>query len=299
MSPYLTVIIPTYNRVERLRKCLEHIQLQTLNQDSFEVLVVNDGSEDGTTEFLNIQVETWSNLTVIHQKNTGQGLARNHALKHAKGQIILFIGDDIYGDLNFLEAHVNFHQSNPSVENACLGLTHWYSGLEVTPFMHWLTHGGPQFDYRNLVDGEETDFWHFYTSNISLKKELLEREYFDSDFKGYGWEDIELAYRLHKEHGMRIFYHSAAQAEHDDPMEFSQLKARMKQIAKNTHVFELKHPELPVNPKGRKYVIFWFIGTWPCIFLLKLLSIFLPPLKQYYWYASMKRYYLEGMEDIH
>jgi glycosyltransferase involved in cell wall biosynthesis len=298
MNPYLSVIIPTYSRRPRLAACLEALKQQTLAQSAFEVIVVNDGSTDDTQVYLDEVAASWPQLRVIHQENTGQGLARNHALKFARGQVLLFIGDDIYAEPDFLEMHVDFHQKNPAQNYSCLGLTEWYNESAISEFMQWLTNGGPQFSYKNLNAGDETDFWHFYTSNISLKTELLAEEHFDKRFEGYGWEDIELAYRLKKRFDLKLIYQPEAKAFHDDPMEFSQLRTRMHKVAINAAIFENIHPELQVNPRGIKKLIFLLISRSPSLLCLKLASFFVPPLKRMYWYASMKRYYLEGMAMI-
>lgn len=297
MNPYLTVIIPTYNRKAQLKKCLEHLNKQTLAKDAYEVIVVNDGSTDNTADFLK---EThYPNLKVLHQKNAGQGNARNLGIAHASGQIILFMGDDIYGEENFLKMHTKFHEQNPEVEAACLGLTLWDSSLEINPFMEWLTHGGPQFAYHKLTPGKEASFWFFYTSNISLKAKLLHAQPFDPDFHGYGWEDIELGYRLSKEENLKLIYEPAALAYHDHYMQEDSLKSRMEKVGKTAHVFQKKHPELKVIPKGFKKIIFTLIGSLPSLLILGILRVLLPFIfRKYYWYALSKRYFLQGLKRV-
>ena len=73
---------------------------------------MNDGSSDDTESVLK-KFEKEENFLHLHQKNSGQGNARNLAIKHAKGQVILFIGDDIYAEDDFLKSHVDFHMENP------------------------------------------------------------------------------------------------------------------------------------------------------------------------------------------
>jgi glycosyltransferase involved in cell wall biosynthesis len=295
MRPYITVIITTYNREKQLAKCLDKIKNQTLTADAYEVIVVNDGSTDQTEKFLDEQ----SGIKVFHQENAGQGNARNLAIPHAQGQVILFIGDDIYAPESFLETHVNFHKENPNLEDACLGLTLWDQDLKQNPFMQWLTDGGPQFAYHKLKPGEEASFWFFYTSNISLKAELLHKQPFDPDFKGYGWEDTELAYRMQKEEGLRITYTPAALAYHDHYMEEDSLKNKMKKIGANANIFQMKHPELKVAPKGFKKIALHLIASLPSLFLLSILRILIPASgRRLYWYALSKRYFLQGLRSV-
>ena len=295
MRPYLTIIIPTYNRVKQLEKCLNKLKNQTLSRDAYEIIVVNDGSTDETQEFLDKQ----SGVKVFHQGNAGQGNARNLAIPHARGQIILFIGDDIYAPKSFLQTHVDFHKENPKPEEACLGLTLWDQDLKQNPFMQWLTDGGPQFAYHKLKPNEEASFWFFYTSNISLKAELLHKQPFDPDFKGYGWEDIEIAYRMKKEEGLHITYMPSALAYHDHHMEEKSLKNRMKRIGSNAHIFQTKHPELNLVPKGLKLIILHLISSLPSLLLLGILRLLIPASgRRLYWYALSKRYFLQGLKSV-
>jgi len=289
-KPTLTVIIATYNRRNCINECLEHLDSQNLPKNHFEVIVVNDGSKDDTKETLKLWEKKMKNLKVFHQKNAGQGNARNIALSHADGEIILFIGDDIYGEDNFLKEHYDFHKKFPQEEFACLGLTLWDPNKPINKYMKWLTHGGPQFAYHKLKSEEEASFWYFYTSNISIKKNLLINEKFDPIYKGYGWEDIELAYRLHKNHGLRIIYRPNALAFHDHFMEEKSLKNRMISVGKNAKIFQKKHPELSVVPKWTKRILFKIISSMPIRNSLKLFS------KKLYWYALSKHYFLKGLK---
>ncbi len=297
-SPYLSVIIPTFNRATQLENCLCALEGQTLSPESFEIIVVDDGSTDYTEKLIKKWRVAWPSLKALHQENAGQGRARNLALHEAQGQIILFIGDDIYGSPEFLQNHVRFHQDHPEKEAACLGLTEWDQSQPVTPFMKWLTHGGPQFAYKNLTPHEEASFWYFYTSNLSLKKELLLEDSFDPDFRAYGFEDIELGYRLTKK-GLKLIYVPEALAVHDHPMEESSLKKRMMNVGKSAILFQKKQPDLKVLPQGAKKIILRILSAWPLIGLLWLLKTLVPPLFQRpYWYLLSKRYFFQGMDRI-
>ncbi len=290
MKPYLSVLIPTYNRAQKLDRTLAYLHDQSLSSDSYEIIVVDDGSTDETERVLKKWANQSSLVQVLKQKNSGQGVARNKALKRASGEIILFIGDDIYATPDFLLTHVQFHQDHPEENKACLGLTEWEA--PTTPFMQWLTHGGPQFAYDQLNPQREASFWFFYTSNLSLKRSLLQKETFDEDFKAYGWEDIELGYRLMKKHDLKMIYTPQALATHDHPMEEKDLERKMKSIGKTALVFQKKHPEVRVLPQGIKLFIFRVLSLPPLLWIFKFLS------KRFYWYASSKRYFLQGLGSL-
>ncbi|MFA5855539.1 MAG: glycosyltransferase family 2 protein [Candidatus Gracilibacteria bacterium] len=303
MPPYISVIIPTFNRAEKLIKCLACLKNQTLAREAFEVIVINDGSTDGTEALL----KTWQknsqksnfNLKFSTQKNSGQGTARNKGIKEAGGLITLFIGDDIYAKPNLLELHTVFHKKHPEENMACLGLIEWTPTPPPTPFMHWLTHGGPQFAYDLLTDKAEADFWFFYTSNISLKTGLLRKEHFDPDFKSYGWEDTELAYRLVHAHNLKILFNKDALAFHDHIVSEDSLKNRMMGIGKNAVIFQKKHPKLPVVPQGLKLAALKILSSLPALLILKVARTLSPNrLGKYYWYSLSKRYFLKGLKSL-
>lgn len=298
-KPQLSIIIPTFNRAKELNLCLQALETQTLDKKEFEIIVVNDGSTDITSDVLKQWKKRLPNLKSFFQKNAGQGKARNMAFKKAAGKIIVFIGDDIYGSPHFLDEHLKFHKKNPKPQFAALGLTEWYRGKKINAYMRWLEKGGPQFAFYKLKSGKKASFWFFYTSNISLKKEFLEKEkiLFDTDFKKYGWEDIELGYRLEKNHGLKLIFHPAAIAAHDHWMDARSLEGKMSSIAKNAPIFQKKHPELKLTPRGPKLHLMRFLSSFPFRFISKLTSFVLPIYgKRIHWKILSKHYFLKTLK---
>jgi glycosyltransferase involved in cell wall biosynthesis len=295
IGPYLSIIIPTYNRKKKLAKCLKALHKQKISQESYELIIVNDGSTDETKKFLEEEMNFHENLKALHQENSGQAKARNKALDIAQGQVILFIDDDIYTSEDFLKTHIEFHKKNPEITKSCLGLTLWTPDEKITPYMHWLTQGGHQFAYHKLKADQIVDYKHFYTSNISVKRDLIAEARFDTDFKGYGWEDIEFAYRLFKNKSLSIEYKPNALAYHDNFMDPYSLKKRMNSVGKSAKIFQKKHPELQIQAKGLKKLVLILITCWPSIFLLRLVALID---KRPLWYALTKRYFLEGLRHV-
>jgi cellulose synthase/poly-beta-1,6-N-acetylglucosamine synthase-like glycosyltransferase len=87
--PWASVIVPVFNGAETLDACLSALAAQTVEKDSYEVLVVDDGSTDGSG-----QVAVSHGVTVIRQDHTGAGAARNRGASVARGQILLFTDAD-------------------------------------------------------------------------------------------------------------------------------------------------------------------------------------------------------------
>ena len=92
----LSIIVSVYNVEEYIRPCIESIFLQELNEECFEVIIVNDGTEDRSIEVIQDIIEQHKNVTVLNQKNQGLSLARNNGIAAAKGEYILMPdGDDL------------------------------------------------------------------------------------------------------------------------------------------------------------------------------------------------------------
>ena len=97
----VSVIIPVYNTEKYLAECLDSILNQTL--DSYEIIIVNDGSTDGSLQLINQYAKRYSNISVINQNNQKQGAARNAGLKVANGEYVCFIDSDDMLEKNALD----------------------------------------------------------------------------------------------------------------------------------------------------------------------------------------------------
>ncbi|MEW6599421.1 MAG: glycosyltransferase [Nitrospirota bacterium] len=244
----MSVIIPTYNRKEQLLECLDHLSRQTADASMFEVIIVDDGSTDGTAEKIR-GADTPFSLRYYHQKNAGPGRARNLGVDLASNDIVAFIGDDIMVSPDFIKEHLNTHNMNPDCKVAVLGLIEWPPEFEITPFMEYITGpGGQQFAFPTIKDSNDAGPAFFYTSNISLKKTLLKEQpyLFDHDFIFAAYEDIELGIRLH-EQGLRIVYNESALAFHKHHMTLESFCERQYKAGRMGYVFDIKKAERKIG----------------------------------------------------
>ena len=239
-----SVIIPTFNRWDTLEQTLSALERQTWR--NFEVLIVDDGSTDGTSERLGqwrSQHEDNIDLKSFRQPNLKPGQARNHGLRYATGDIVIFIGDDTIPDPDFVESHMTKHKR---MGEACavLGFTDWHrEKMRVTPFLEFINTDGPQFGYGHFQDGDDVPFSCFYTSNISVPRTILGKEAFHPAFDFVNWEDVELGYRLSLR-GLRIVYDFGAKTRHLHPMDMVAFFKRQRQIGEKMRVILDLHPEL-------------------------------------------------------
>jgi glycosyltransferase involved in cell wall biosynthesis len=242
----ISVIIPTFNRVGGLRRVLAALENQRPHDVPFEVVVVDDGSKDETSATLADWRSRRFRLRFARQPNGGPARARNRALRMASGSIVLFGGDDIEPHPDLVGEHLREHLRRGDPRAAILGLTRWPDDAELTSTMrHVDGPGAQQFSYAVFTDGAEYDFRHFYTSNVSLRRETLalEPEGFSTDFPAAAFEDAELAYRLAR-HGMRIFYHARALAWHHHHYDARGFFARQVRCGAMADVLYRAHPQL-------------------------------------------------------
>jgi glycosyltransferase involved in cell wall biosynthesis len=239
VSPYFSLVIPTYNRLDMLLRVLDALA-QQVDAPEFETIVINDGSSDRTDEV----VSQRSDIIFRTQPNGGPGRARNHGVSLASGRFVIFIGDDTVPEPRFLAEHARVHQQtgdDPLV--AVLGYTGWPPGEPVTAFMDYINDYGLQFGYKLIKDGVVVPFNFFYTSNISIDRQLLVDQPFDTSFPSAAWEDIELAFRLDAK-GLKIRYNAAAVTRHYHPMTIDSFARRQYTVGKSGAIFYRKHPDL-------------------------------------------------------
>ena len=95
----ISVILPVYNGEKYIKKAIESVLAQTLTD--FELIIVNDGSTDGTLNIINQFKD--SRIRLITQENRGPGASRNVALKHASGEYVMYLDADDWFDENAFE----------------------------------------------------------------------------------------------------------------------------------------------------------------------------------------------------
>jgi GT2 family glycosyltransferase len=218
----VSIIIPTYNRKDVLMKTLEAYSCQSARNDILEILVIDDGSIDGTGRAVSERMPTYPiTLRVISKANRGPAAARNLGMHEAHAEIVLFGDDDIFPARNMVEQHLAWHRKYPGDSVGVLGYVTWDPALLPTPFMRWLGEFGPLFNF-GLVSKGEVDFTYFYSCNVSLKPSFLRsrRILFDEDFRGAAYEDTELGYRL-QQNGFRLLYNPDAIGYHHKTMSFA------------------------------------------------------------------------------
>ena len=185
-----------------------------VNAPDYEVIIVDDGSTDGTKVWLE-QNDFRDDVHIISQKNRGPASARNNGIESARGKKIALLGDDTIPREDWLSAHNLAHSSRGNPDNlAVLGYTTWHPRIRVTRFLEYINEQGLQFGYSLIEDPGDLPFNFFYTSNLSLASSLLKNQRFNETFAHACWEDIELGYRLKRDE-MKMVYAKNALVYHD------------------------------------------------------------------------------------
>ena len=192
--PLISVVTPTFNRKEELVHLFNSMKKQTLDPKFFEMIISDDGSTDGTDEYVkNLKNKFQFNLSYVSQKNLGPGSARNNGVKNSKGELIVFIDSDCEADSNWLEIIFNAYKKNefdafggPDEARGNYLPIQIAINFSMTSF---LTTGGIRGHNKKMISK-------FYprSHNMGVKKTLFEK------IGGFGslrhGQDIELSNRI-------------------------------------------------------------------------------------------------------
>ncbi len=267
----LSIIIPTYRRADILAQCLQHLEPQTI-ADQIEVIVVGDGHDDNTSALF--EHSSWRiPVKFFEIPKRQQGVARNEGVQHATGEVVLFIGDDIFLAADACERHVCRGGGGQAVASgegavAVLGFTTWDSACGITPVMRWLETSGWQFGYPKLAPyahgliPRSMQHKFTYTSHISLPLAVAKKHPFRTDVHLYGWEDIEWGMRL-RDAGVRLFYEPEAKALHHHHIELEDSLKRMEVLGRSAVELSKKVQGFDRVPRGWKLLAYRLLALLP------------------------------------
>ncbi|HEV8468124.1 MAG TPA: glycosyltransferase [Candidatus Limnocylindria bacterium] len=188
----MSVIVPSHNRRARLERLLIELERHHREAGNLEVIVAVDGSNDGTVEMLSARRAPYP-LRVIAQPRRGPAAARNAAIAAARGDLLLFLDDDVRPQEGLFERHLAFHRANARA--AAIGRMAAPREHPLPPWLEWEA-ALLERQYARMQRGLiETDWRVFYTANASVPRdEVIAAGGFDERFVRE--EDIELASRL-------------------------------------------------------------------------------------------------------
>ena len=118
---YLSIIIPVYNVEKYVGRCIESCLKQDLPYDEYELLIVNDGSSDGSMEVVRQYAQRYDNIRIVEQENAGLSAARNTGIKEAKGKYLWFVDSDDDIKANVLKQLV-YNADHQYLDVLCFGI---------------------------------------------------------------------------------------------------------------------------------------------------------------------------------
>lgn len=192
----VSVIVPTYNRCAHLARLLDHLEVcrTTHPEIEFSVELAVDGSTDGTREML-ARRRTGFPLRISWERNQGPAAARNRAIGAARGDVLVFLDDDVMPVPSLLHEHLQVHRQDEMA--VVTGPMLAPPNVDLAPWLRWeALMLGKQYQAMAAELYAPTPR-QFYTANASIRRgHLLATGGFDERFTRA--EDVELAYRLEK-----------------------------------------------------------------------------------------------------
>lgn len=235
----VSVVTPTHNKEALLRRTLASLERQDVGADAFEVVVVDDGSTDGTPAFLAAHRPPFALRVVRVDENRGRAAARNRGLERATGDLVVFLDDDMELVPGFLRAHVELHASRERV--AGIGNVVNHPEITQAPIDRYMsTRGAQKIGARGPLPWK-----YFSTNNASVwRADLAAIDGFDERFVHYGFEDLELAWRLERERGVAFRFVEEARSLHIHPHSLEEVLEKKTLCGRSSlpYLFA-KHPE--------------------------------------------------------
>jgi glycosyltransferase involved in cell wall biosynthesis/peptidoglycan/xylan/chitin deacetylase (PgdA/CDA1 family) len=235
-----SVVIPTYQRRDLVVAALRALEAQE-DVEGYEVVVVVDGSTDGTTEALR-QLTPSFPLTVLEQPNRGRAAAVNHGAEVAHGELLLVLDDDMEADPRLLAEHDRSHREGADV---VLG----HIPLHPDSPESFLRPGVAAWADRRaeaLSSSAAPDLHDLVTGQISLRNDVFRRiGGFDTDFTrdgAFGNEDLDLGHRL-RQAGQQIVFNERAVSRQRYVVTPAQYLRQWRQVGRADVMLARKHPE--------------------------------------------------------
>ncbi len=153
--PKVSIIIPIYNVEKYIKKCLDSLIKQTL--DDIEIICVNDGSPDNSMEIVNEYAKNDKRFIVLTQENQGTGAARNKGIDAATGEYIMFLDPDDWYEFDACEKAYNHIKQN-NTDFAFFGMKHFYEDTGISEIDNWRLKNILSVSDLNNINLKELDF---------------------------------------------------------------------------------------------------------------------------------------------
>lgn len=264
----LSIIIPTYNRKEVLGLTIDSLLNQEYPKDKYEILIIDDGSLDDTEAYVNKIQDSFTLplLRYFRQQHRGANAARNCGIKEARGEILLFLGDDQIASPVLLKEHMAYHKR--------------YEGVgvrgDVRPYPGF---SGPFQDFINEFHRRDFRVWtrtrddvrfipSFTTANSSISRELIHKVgLFDETLTRF-WQDDEFSMRLRRAK-IKVKFNSRAIVYHYHHYDFPAFYERARAVGEDAVYLARKYPRLKMISGINPFTFLIDFIFFPCPSFLK------------------------------
>ncbi|HEY2031709.1 MAG TPA: glycosyltransferase [Myxococcales bacterium] len=253
--PRASVVIATYERGPALRRLLEDLAAQSVAKDSFEVLIVDDGSKTPASEAVS-GLELPYRLELVRQDNAGAAAARDRGARLARGEILVIVDDDMRLHPSFLEEHLRLHTGES--RRVVLGPIQAGSGAATNVFERYNAHRLRSFGEAVASGRQKLLGNNLCTGNVSMRRvDYLEVGGFHRELRRS--EDAELGLRL-EEAGVEMVFAPAAPTFHDSDHSNARWLSRAFEYGKVDLRIARMHPEALHADPFRYYYMLPLLG---------------------------------------
>ncbi len=255
-EPAVSVVVPTHERRDAVARLLEALAAQTADAASFEVVVVADGSTDGTVELVEGFAAPYA-LRAAWQENAGRAAAANHAISLARAPLLVILDDDMVPAPGLLAAHLAAHDGRQT--RFVMGPAPVRVPAGAHPFLRYMAATRNEHYARLAQPGHVFHVRELYSGNASVRRDvLLGVGGFDERYRTYGGEDVDLALRLQAA-GVGLAFDGAAVAGEAYEKTFAQLAADMIHEGRNAVMLAREHPQAAA---GQQFAEPWPQAWW-------------------------------------
>ena len=239
-APAVSIVVPTHQRRAALVRLLEALARQTLPASEFEVVVVVDGSDDGTDEAVDSLAAPYR-LRRLWCDSRGRAAAVNAGVAAADGEIIVILDDDMTPEPELLTAHLHEHADGMHV--GVVGAAPVHLDPQLPSFTRFTGRRFNDVLAEMATRSRRLAFSETYTGNFSVRRDDFRAAGgFDETFDGYGLEDYELALRLTRA-GVTLVLSTVAVAYQSYDKSFAAAARDNESRGRSAFIFAALHPD--------------------------------------------------------
>ncbi len=246
----ISLVIPMYNALDTLPRLLASIEAQTLPRDQYEVIIVDDGSTDGSGEI----VRRHSDIRLLSQQNRGPAAARNLGTRAATGVVIAYTDADCVLKPDWLAKHIELHERHPGID----GLSGSVAPATELPYgsVVLADHLCSWFNVHDRLPEREPE--HLPSLMMSVKRRMFDAGIWWTERRITG-EDVDFCKRM-VQCGMKLRYFPTPVLQHVD-------RSGFREFLRHQYNWGFHAPFVRGQSKDAAYSFLFpgnMIGAWLC-----------------------------------